>query len=124
MQSTKSFREEFDLDTINELINEQAPRLISALEAKYYFENEKRPSKMLQKYEKLTKVEKFEILGWISSASNRLINDMALGAVSYINLTTMRQIDKTINSELDEATPEEWKFFEKGYKIALRNKNK
>lgn len=41
MQSTKGFREEFSLDTIYELIKDQAPRLVCELEAKYAFESEK-----------------------------------------------------------------------------------
>ena len=41
MQSTKGFREEFNLDTIYELIKDQAPRLVGELEAKYAFESEK-----------------------------------------------------------------------------------
>ena len=122
MQSTKGFREEFNLDTIYGLIKEQAPRLVGVLEAKYCFENGKTPSEMLENYEKLTRVEKFEILGWISSASNRLVDDMAFGAISYINLSTMRRIDKIVKDELDDANQEEWKFFEKGYKLALKNK--
>ena len=122
MQSTIGFREEFNLDTIYELIKDQAPRLVGALEAKYCFENGKKPSEMLENYEKLTRVEKFEILGWISSASNRLVDDMAFGAISYINLSTMRCIDKIAKDELDDANQEEWDFFEKGYKLALKNK--
>ena len=42
MQSTKGFREEFSLDTIYELIKDQAPRLVCELEAKYAFESEKK----------------------------------------------------------------------------------
>ena len=41
MQSTKGFREEFDLDTIYELIKEQAPRLVGVLQTKYCYEKDK-----------------------------------------------------------------------------------
>ena len=128
MQSTKGFREEFSLDTIYELIKDQAPRLVCELEAKYAFESEKKyhvhgflPQEK-ENYENLTRVEKFEILGWISSASNRLVNDMAFGAISYINLSTMRHINRIVKNELDNANQEEWKFFERGYELALKNK--
>ena len=122
MQSTKGFREEFDLDTIYELIKEQAPRLVGVLQNKYCYEKDKKPVEMLDDYEKLTRIEKIELLGWIVSASNRLINDMAWGAISYITLSTMRRIDKMVEKELNDANQEEWKFFEKGYKLALKNK--
>ena len=55
MQSTKGFREEFSLDTIYELIKDQAPRLVCELEAKYAFESEKKLSEVLENYENLTK---------------------------------------------------------------------
>ena len=122
MQSTIGFREEFNLDTIYELIKDEAPRLVGALEAKYCFENGKKPSEMLENFESLTRMEKIELLGWIVSASNRLIDDMAWGAISYITLSTMRRIDKMIEKELNGANQEEWEFFEKGYKLALKNK--
>lgn len=122
MKSTIGFREEFNLDTIYELIKDEAPRLVGALEAKYCFENEKTPSEMLENFESLTRIEKIELLGWIVSASNRLIDDMAWGAISYITLSTMRRIDKMVEKELSDANLEEWKFFEKGYMLALKNK--
>ena len=122
MQSTKGFREEFSLDTIYELIKDQAPRLVCELEAKYAFESEKKLAEVLENYENLTRAEKFEILGWISSASNRLVNDMAFGAISYINLSTMRHINRIVKNELDNANQEGWKFFERGYELALKNK--
>ena len=77
---------------------------------------------MLENFESLTRMEKIELLGWIVSASNRLIDDMAWGAISYITLSTMRRIDKMIEKELNGANQEEWEFFEKGYKLALKNK--
>lgn len=104
------------------LIKEQAPRLVGVLQTKYCYEKDKKPVEMLDDYEKLTRIEKIELLGWIVSASNRLINDMALGAISYITLSTMRRIDKMVEKELNDANQEEWKFFEKGYKLALKNK--
>ena len=34
----------------------------------------------------------------------------------------MRHINRIVKNELDNANQEEWKFFERGYELALKNK--